>query len=100
MNFRGWFTIRVAILVLALENPPNPLYKGEINASPSRINLRDSNPVRGEMFIETGTTKHISSSVGVTREIAARNTCRSHGAWWICGLSYAINISLLTEFRT
>jgi hypothetical protein len=66
----------------------------------SRINLRDSNPVRGEMFIETGRTKHISNSVGVTREIADRNTYRSYGAWWLSGLSYAINISLLTEFRT
>jgi hypothetical protein len=28
-----------------------------------RINLRDSNPVRGEMFIEIATTKHTSSSV-------------------------------------
>ena len=68
--------------------------------SPSRINLRDSNPVRGDMFIETGTIKHIPSSVGVTREIAARNTYRSYGAWCICGLSYAINMTLLTEFRT
>jgi hypothetical protein len=29
---------------------------------PSRINLRASNPVRGDMFIEVGTTRHISSS--------------------------------------
>ncbi len=27
--------------------------------SPSRINLRDSNPIRGDMFIEMGTIKHI-----------------------------------------
>jgi hypothetical protein len=66
----------------------------------SHIDLRGSNPVRGDMFIETGTTKHIPSSVGVTHETAARNTYRSYGAWWICGLSYAINISLLAEFRT
>ena len=61
---------------------------------------KDSNPVRGEMFIEMGTTKHTSSSVGVTREIAARNTYRTYGAWWICALSYAINISPLTGFET
>ena len=30
---------------------------------PSRINLRDSNPVRGGTFMETSTAKHISSSV-------------------------------------
>jgi hypothetical protein len=33
---------------------------------PSRINLRDSNPVRGEMFIETDTTKHISLLLNFT----------------------------------
>jgi hypothetical protein len=139
-------------LVLALENPPNPLFKGECHFPPSRINLgtvknftaearrtqrrhrerrfyvpplfplcaslcplclcgyfsffilqclnlRDSNPVRGEMFIETGTTKHISSSVGATLEIAARNTYRSYGAWWLSWSSYAINMPLLAEFR-
>jgi hypothetical protein len=37
----------------------------------SRINLRDFNPVRGEMFIEAGTTKHIFSSARSTREEAA-----------------------------
>jgi hypothetical protein len=67
---------------------------------PSRINLGDSNPVRGDIFIENGTTKHISSSVGAEREIAVRNTYRSYGAWWLSGLSYAINVPLLTEFRT
>ena len=36
---------------------------GRKRYSPSRINLRDSNPVRGDMFIENGTTKHIFSSV-------------------------------------
>ncbi len=68
--------------------------------SPSRINLRDSNPVRGEMFIENGTAKHISSSVGAACEIAARDTYRSYEAWWLSWLSYAINISPLTGFRT
>ena len=57
-----------------VENPPNPLYKGECHFPPSRINLRDSNPVRGEMFIETGTTKHISSSVGVIPLIVWNDT--------------------------
>jgi hypothetical protein len=61
----------------------------------SRINLRDSNPVRGEMSIETGTTKHVSSSVGAARGIAARNTYRTYGAWWPSWLSHAINISLV-----
>ena len=74
-----------------------PLFKGENDIPPSRINLRDSNPVRGEMFIETGTTKHISSSVGATCEIAARNTYRTYGACWLSWSSYAINMSLLTE---
>jgi hypothetical protein len=46
------------------------------------INLRGSNPVRGDMFIETGTAKHIPSSVGAARKIAVRNTYRTYGAWW------------------
>ncbi len=66
-----------------------PLYKVERRASPSRINLGDSNPVRGDMFIETGTTKHISSSVGAACEIAIRNTCRSYGACRLSWLPYA-----------
>jgi hypothetical protein len=41
-----------------------------------RLNLRDSNPVRGEMFIELAQPNF--SSVGVTRGIAARNTYRSY----------------------
>ena len=76
------------------------LSKGSALNSPSCINLRGSNPVRGEMFIEIGTTEHIYNSVGVTREIAVRNTYRTYGAWLLNGVSYAINISLLTEFRT
>ena len=64
-----------------------------------RVDLRDSNPARGEMFIETGATKHVSNSVGVTREIAVRNTYRSYGAWWLGWLACAINVTLLTEFR-
>jgi hypothetical protein len=47
----------------------------------SHINLRGSNPVRGEMFIETGITEHIPSSVGAICEISVRNTYRTYGAW-------------------
>jgi hypothetical protein len=39
------------------ENLPLIALQGGNGAStPSRINLGDSNPVRGEMFVETGTT--------------------------------------------
>ncbi len=67
---------------------------------PLLYQLGSSNPVRGGMFIEIDTTKHISSSVGAVREIAARKMCRSYGACWLSWLSYAINMTLLTEFRT
>ena len=49
---------------------------------PSRINLRDSNPVRGDMFIESGATKHISSSVGAVYEIAAVGPYSTGGEQW------------------
>jgi len=52
------------------------------------------------MFIETAQLNISLAPSGAAREIAGRNTYRTYGAWWFIGLSYAINISLLTEFRT
>ena len=45
------------------------------------INLGRSNPVRGEMFIETGINEHIPSSVGAICEISVTKTYRTYGAW-------------------
>ena len=62
----------------------SPLKREHHQIPPSRISLRVSNPVRGDMFIETDITKHISSSVGAVYEIAVRNTYRTYGAWVSC----------------
>ena len=61
---RGWRPVSVVA------------YWGKGYDTSMRINLRDPNPARGEMLIETTTTKHIPSSVGAACEIAVRNTYR------------------------
>ena len=70
---RAWFAFRITILVSYIRKSPQPPIQGGERYSPCRINLRDSNPVRGEMFIENGTTKHIPSSIGAACEI-----CQEH----------------------
>ena len=47
------------------------------------INLRYSNPLRGEMSIEMVQPKISLAPLGAVYEIAARNTYRTYGAWWL-----------------
>jgi hypothetical protein len=59
--------------------PSQPFLRGNSSGVPMRINLRDSNPVRGEMFMGMAQPNISLALLGAVREIAVRNTYRTYG---------------------